>query len=275
MSLTVCNDIIRKSGISVQDIGLIVVASYSQDYLFPPMSAKLHKDLNASKKCQTFDINTNCTGLVTGMTLAAERMKSDSNIRYAIVIGVEVLSRFTNLEDQDTAIFFSDGASGVLLGQVGKEYGLVKSSFLTDSSTYESVRLRGGGSSFPGTTELYEPAVRYIEQNGLATWKQAVTNLPIVIDDVLKASNLPIDKIDFFVFHQANSNLIHYVLKKMKVPVEKNYNNVEEIGNTGAASIGIAMSEANEKGLIKPGSYLLMAAVGAGFNFGANIWRME
>ena len=81
--------------------------------------------------------------------------------------------------------------------------------------------------------------------------------------------------IDFFIFHQANSNLIDYILKKLKIPLNRTYNNVEEIGNTGSASIGIALSEANQSGLIKSNSYLLLAGVGAGFNFGANLWKIE
>ncbi len=275
MSLIACKNIIESTGIPVEEIGLIIVASFSQDYLFPPLSAKIHKDLVASKDCQIFDINTNCTGLVTATTLAVERMQSNQNIKYALVIGVEILSRFTNSNDRDTAIFFSDGASALLLGKVNKGYGLITSKFTTDSSTYESVRMRGGGSTHARFNRPYSADIDYMEQNGLATWKQAVTNLPGVITSVVKQANLSITDIDFVVFHQANNNLINYILKKLKIPVNRTYNNVEEIGNTGAASIGIALSEAYQSGLIKSNSYLLLAGVGAGFNFGANLWKIE
>ena len=275
MSLIACEEIIKKTGIPVEEIGLIIVASFSQDYLFPPMSAKIHKDLGATKDCQIFDINTNCTGLVTATTLAAERMQSNPNIKYTLVVGVEILSRFTNSTDKDTAIFFSDGASAVLLGRVDKGYGLVTSKFTTDSSTYESVRLRGGGSTHARYNRPYSTGIDYMEQNGLATWKQAVTNLPGVITSVVKQAGILVNDVDFIIFHQANNNLINYILKKLKIPVNKTYNNVEEIGNTGSASIGIALSEAFQSGLIKSNSYLLLAGVGAGFNFGANLWKMQ
>lgn len=274
MSVIVGKNVLAKTGIPVEEIGLIIVASFSQDYLFPPMSAKIHKDLGASKDCQILDINTNCTGLVTASTLAAERMQSNKNIKYALVVGVEILSRFTNSTDRDTAIFFSDGASAVLLGRVKKGYGLITSKFTTDSSTYESVRMRGGGSTHAKFNRPYSVDIDYMEQNGLATWKQAVTNLPGVITSVVKQAGLSISDIDFFVFHQANNNLINYILKKLKIPEDRTYNNVEEIGNTGAASIGIALSEAYQLGLIKSDSYLLLAGVGAGFNFGANLWKI-
>lgn len=275
MAIDVAKKLIEENKINPDEIGLIIIASFSQDYLFPPMSAKIHSAIGASKDCQIIDINTNCVGLVTASTIAAEKMTLNDKIKYSLVIGVEVLSRFTNLEDKETAVFFSDGASGMLMGKVKEGYGFINSKFATDSSTYESVRMRGGGSKYPANKHLIDNAVNYIEQNGLATWKQAVTNLPYVIKELIKDSDIEIEGVDFFIFHQANSFLINYILGKLKIPKDKTYTNVEEIGNTGAASIGIALSEAFAKGLIKSGSIVLIAGVGAGFNFGANLWKIS
>lgn len=272
LSIDVCRELITKTGVSISEVGLIIVASFSQDYLFPPLSAKIHSDLGASKQCQVIDINTNCTGLVTALTTASERMLLDDSIKYSIVIGVEVLSRFTNPNDPDTAIFFSDGASAILLSKVNAGTGYIASKFLTDSSTYESVRMRGGGSSFPVLT-ANPGTTLFIEQNGLATWKQAVTNLPVVINLLLTKTGLKVSDIDFVIFHQANHFLINYIMLKMKIPVERTYMNVEEYGNTGSASIGIAFSEAYAKGLIRPGNKVIIAGVGAGFNFGACLFK--
>lgn len=275
MSLNACNDVLLKAGITGEDLGLIMVASFSQDYLFPPLSAKIHSKLGATKDCQILDINTNCTGFVTATTIAVERMKANPKIKYSLIIGVEVLTRFTNPADKDTAIFFSDGAAAILLGRVPQHAGYINAAFRTDTSTYESVRLRGGGSTYSKPYRNFLPEIDFIEQNGLATWKQAVANLPVVINSVIAESNISIADVDFFVFHQANDNLISYILKKLRIPEDRTYNNVKEIGNTGAASIGIALSEAFDKGLIKPGSFLVLAGVGAGFNFGANLWKMQ
>jgi 3-oxoacyl-[acyl-carrier-protein] synthase III len=273
MAIEACNKLILKSGINALDIGLIVLASFSQDYLFPPLSAKIHLELGLKKECQIIDINTACAGMVTGLSIAAEKMKFDPTIKNALVIGVEILSRFTDKTDKDTSIFFSDGASAVLLGQVKSSYGYLNSAFRTDSSTYESVRMRGGGSSFPVNSTRIDTKALYIEQNGLATWKQAVTNFPVVINSLLIKSNIQLKDVDFFIFHQANGFLIDYLMKKMKVPLDKTYTNVEEIGNTGSASIGIALSEAFEKGLIKKNNLLVIAGLGAGFNFGACLFK--
>jgi 3-oxoacyl-[acyl-carrier-protein] synthase-3 len=263
---------ITKCNIQPEDIGLIVVATFSPDYMFPPVSAKIQKNLKATN-AQIIDINTNCTGFVTALTVASDRMKVDETVKYAVVIGAELHTRFINPKDKETAIFFSDGAGVAILGQVDEGVGVIKSSFKTDSSTYESVRYRGGGSSYPYRNREFDESIDFIEMNGLATWKQAIINLPLVIKDVCKKADLNVEDIDFCIFHQANLNLIQYVMGKLKIPIEKTYTNVDEIGNTGSASIGIALSEAMDKGLIKKGNYVLLAGVGAGFNFGASIWK--
>ena len=275
MAFAAAKNVINKNDIDVKDIGLVIVASFSQDYLFPPLSSKIHSLLGLGKECQILDVNTNCVGLVTAITIASERMQNDRSIKVGLVIGVELLSKFTNMADRDTAIFFSDGASALLLGEVESNFGYIGAKFLTDSSTYESVRMRGGGSSYPANKEITEEKALFVEQNGLATWKQAITNLPIVINKLIEKEGKSIDEIDFFIFHQANSFLIDYVLKKLKIPLNKTYMNVEEIGNTGSASIGIALSEAYEQGLIKNNSNIVLAGVGAGFNFGACIFKIQ
>lgn len=272
MATKAAQKIIAEKNLDVTEIGLIIVATFSPDYMFPPVSAKIQKILGAVN-AQIVDINTNCTGFVTALTMASDRMLVDPTVKYALVIGVELHTRFINPKDKEVAIFFSDGAGAALLGQVEKGSGIINSSFLTDASTYEAVRYRGGGSSYPLVNRVFSPEVDYIEMNGLATWKQAITNLPKVIKAVLAKANMDISEIDFCIFHQANLNLIQYVMTKLKVPLDKTYTNVEEIGNTGSASVGIALSEAMQKGFIKPGQTVLFAGVGAGFNFGASIWK--
>jgi 3-oxoacyl-[acyl-carrier-protein] synthase-3 len=272
MATIAAKKMLDKFNISPDKISLIVTATFSPDYMFPPVSAKIQLNLQA-KNAQIIDVNTNCTGFVTALTIASDRMRIDDTYEYALVIGVELHTRFINPQDKETAIFFSDGAGVALLGKVKKGLGIINSNFHTDSSTYESVRFRGGGSSYPFLNRLFTPEIDYIEMNGLATWKQAITNLPKVIKDLLLKSDLKMEEIDFCIFHQANLNLIQYIMAKLKIPLDKTYTNVEEIGNTGSASIGIALSEAIELSKVKSGQKVLLAGVGAGFNFGASIWQ--
>jgi 3-oxoacyl-[acyl-carrier-protein] synthase-3 len=223
--------------------------------MLPPLSARIHKAIKASRDCQIIDINTNCVGLITGTTMAVERMNGNQGIKFAMVIGTEVLSKYVDKTDKFTAPFFSDGASGVLLGRVPQPFGLLASSFCTDSSVYEEVKLERGG---------------MIYQNGRATWTQAITHLPYVMKSLVLDD---LAGVDFFIFHQANKVLIDYIMDKHNIPHEKTYTNVEDIGNTGAASIGIALDYVRRQGLIKHNALIMLAGVGAGFNFGANLWR--
>ena len=263
---------IKMAGINKGEIGLIIGCTFSHDYQFPPLSAKVQKEIKASN-AQVFDVLANCSGFLTGLTIAADRMLIDNTIKYALVIGVELQSRFVERKNAGTAIFLSDGAGAAILGRVPKDKGIISSYFHTDTSTYESVRLRGGGSSFPGIGRKITPEIDYIEMNGFATGMQAIINLPISIRKVCDKAHIPVEEIDLFLFHQANLNLIYYILKGLKIDAKKTYTNIEKIGNTGSASLAIVLSEAVQKNIVKENQYVLMTAVGAGFIFGSSIWK--
>jgi len=258
--------------ISADEIDLIVVCTFSGDYIFPPVSAKVQALLKAPN-AQIFDLQANCAGFVTGLTAASDRMLVDPTVRSALVIGVEINSRYINRSDVNSAIYMSDGAGAAVLTRAEEGKGIMASAFFTDSSNYEAVRMRGGGSSFNLKERKWDPSVDYMEMNGIATWKQAITHLPTVIRKACSKSGVDPKEIDFLIFHQANLNMIEYVVRKMGFGLEKTFTNVQEIGNTGAASVGIALSEAVSKGLLKSDQLVVLAAVGAGFNFGASVWR--
>jgi 3-oxoacyl-[acyl-carrier-protein] synthase III len=260
------------AGVEPAQVDIVIACTFSGDYIFPPLSAKLHQDLGM-KGAQVFDLQANCSGVIAGLTAASDRMFRDSSVRYALVVGVELCSRYVDRTDVNTAIYLSDGAGAIVLGRCAADRGVLASAFFTDSSNYESVRMRGGGSSFPLNGRAYDRAIDAMEMNGLATWKQAITHLPAVVRRACeKAGTLPKD-VDLFVFHQANLRLIEYIVRKMGVGPDRSYTNVQDIGNTGSASVAIALSEAVQGGHVKPGSLLVLAAVGAGFNFGASVWR--
>jgi 3-oxoacyl-[acyl-carrier-protein] synthase-3 len=260
------------AGIPADEVDLIVVCTFSGDYIFPPVSAKVQMLLKAPH-AQIFDVQANCAGFVTGLTVASDRMLVDPTVRNALVIGVELNSRYINRADVSSAIYMSDGAGAAVLTRTEVGKGIMASAFHTDSSNFEAVRMRGGGSSFGSKDRAWDPSVDYMEMNGIATWKQAITHLPTVIRKACAKSGIDPKEVEFLVFHQANLNMIEYVVRKMGYGMEKTFTNVQEIGNTGAASVGIALSEAVSKGLMKDGQLVVLAAVGAGFNFGASVWR--
>jgi 3-oxoacyl-[acyl-carrier-protein] synthase III len=275
LSLTAARGALQAAGIAPEELGIIIVCTFSGDYLYPPVSAKLHRDLGA-KGAQVFDIQANCAGFVTALTAASDRMFLDPEVRYALIVGTEILSPYVDWSDIETAIYFSDGAGAAVLGRVAAGRGIQASAFTTDTANYESVRLRGGGSRFPyalGCADKSgERSLGYMEMNGLATWKQAVTHLPTTVRRACEKAGVAPADVDHFIFHQANLHIIEYTMQKMRIPVQRSFTNVQEIGNTGAASIPIALSEAVRAGIIGAGQKVVMAGVGAGFNFGASVW---
>jgi 3-oxoacyl-[acyl-carrier-protein] synthase-3 len=258
--------------IGADEVDLIIGCTFSGDYIFPPLSAKVQMELKAAS-AQIFDVQANCTGFVTGLTIASDRMKIDPSVRYALVIGVEFLSRYIDRTDVNTAIYLSDGAGAAVLSRTEPELGIKASAFHTDSSNYEAVRMRGGGSRFPLQGRSFDPAIDLMEMNGIATWKQAITHLPKVIRKACEKSGVELLSVDFLLFHQANLRLIEYIVRKLGFELSKTYTTVQLVGNTGSASLAIAMSEAVGKSLLKNGDLVVLAAVGAGFNFGASVWR--
>lgn len=264
---------IEMAGIGADQVDLIIACTFSGDYIYPPLSAKVQMELKAAN-AQIFDLQANCTGFVTGLTVASDRMKVDPSVRNAVVIGVEFLSRYIDRNDVNTAIYLSDGAGAAVLSRSDDAAdGIQSSAFHTDSSNFESVRMRGGGSSFPLKGREFDPAVDLMEMNGIATWKQAITHLPRVIRKACEKSAVELASVDFLLFHQANLRMIEYIVRKMGFDLSKTFTNVARVGNTGSASLAIAMSEAVQKNLLKDGDTVVLAAVGAGFNFGASVWR--
>lgn len=262
------------AGVSADEVDLIIACTFSGDYIFPPLSAKVQLDIKA-RNAQIFDLQANCTGFVTGLSVAADRMKLDDGVRYAVVVGVEFCTRYIDRKDVNTAIYLSDGAGAAVLGRREPGRGILASAYHTDSSNYEAVRMRGGGSSFPMHQRDFEPSVDLMEMNGIATWKQAITHLPPTIRHACAKAGIETRHLDFLVFHQANFRLIEYIMKKMDIDPTKTYTNVEEIGNTGSASLAIALSEAVQKGCIQSGDRVALAAVGAGFNFASSVWLWD
>ncbi|MET0518440.1 MAG: ketoacyl-ACP synthase III [Burkholderiaceae bacterium] len=271
-SVAAARQALEMAGIAPEQLGMIICCTFSGDYQFPPLSAKVAQQLGAPN-AQTYDLQANCSGFVAGLTSASDRMRVDPSVGHALVIGVEFCSRYIDRTDANTAIYLSDGAGAAVLGPVAAGQGIQASAFHTDPSNYEAVRLRGGGAGFANNGRPFDAAVDLMEMNGIATWKQAITHLPPTIRKACAKAELDVKALDFMVFHQANLRLIEYLVRKMGLGMDKTYTNVAEIGNSGSASLAIALSEAQRAGHLKAGDRVALAGVGAGFNFAASVWR--
>jgi 3-oxoacyl-[acyl-carrier-protein] synthase-3 len=268
MSAHAANQALEAAGITASDLGLILGCSFTGDYRYPAMACKVHSLIGANKAA-AFDVMANCTGFQVGMTVASDRMRVDPSVKYSLVLGTALQSRFINWKDPNSAIFFGDGAGAAVLGPVPKGYGVLGSEIFTHSKAYESVRLRGGGSSFPAPTESADEQTRFYEINGMEVWKQVVQYQPLVIQKLLEKIGKKTEDVDFFIFHQANLRLIEFLMAKLKLPMSKTFINVTRYGNTADASIAIALDDAVRAGQIGKGSLVILSGVGAGFTFGA------
>lgn len=268
MSVECANQALENANVIPEKIGLIICCTFTGDYVYPALACKV-QELIGAKNAGSFDLMANCTSFQVGLTVASDRMKSDSTIGYALVIGVALQSRFINWSDPESAIYFSDGAGAAVLGPVPSGYGVLASDLFTNSRVFDAVRLRGGGSSYPLRQENINNGLQYYEMNGMEVWKQVVQFQPKVIKRVLEKIGKTASDVDFFIFHQANRNLINFLMRRLNQPLEKTLINVDEIGNTADASLAIALHDAVVTNKIKRGDLVIITGVGAGFTFGA------
>lgn len=268
----IAHQAMEMAGVLPNQIGLIIVCSFTGDYIFPAMACKVQELIKASN-AGAFDLMANCTGFQVGLGVASDRMKCDHTIKYALVIGTALQSRYIDWSDPNSAVYFGDGAGAVVIGSVPAGYGVLASEVSSNGKVFEAVRMRGGGSSFPMRDNNVNEGLQFYEINGLQVWMQVVQYQPLAIESSLAKVGKKVADVDFFIFHQANLRLIEYLMGKLKQPMSKTFNNVASIGNTADASMAIALCDAMQAGCIKRDQLVVISGVGAGFTFGSTVLR--
>jgi 3-oxoacyl-[acyl-carrier-protein] synthase-3 len=272
MAAKAARDAISMAGIAPEDLGLIITCSFTGDYVYPAVSCKIQELLGA-KNAGAFDVMANCTGFQVGLSIASDRMMFDPAIKYVLVIGVALQSRFINWSDSSSAIYFGDGAGAAVLKRVPAGYGFLAHEITTNGKAFEAVRMRGGGSSFPLRKENIDQGLQFYELNGIEVWKQVIQFQPKAIAKSLEKINKTTGDVDFFILHQANLRLIEYLMAKMRQPMTKTIVNMMEYGNTADASIAIALCDAVSGAKLKRDDLVVISGVGAGFIFGSSVLK--
>jgi 3-oxoacyl-[acyl-carrier-protein] synthase-3 len=272
MSVQAARKAIEMAQILPEQVGQVICCTFAGDYVFPAMACKVQEEVGA-KDAGSFDIMANCTGFQVGLGVLSDRMYCDPTVKYGIVTGTAVQSRYLSWDNPELAMYFGDGAGAAVLGQVPEGYGILANAVFTNGKVFEAVRLRGGGSSYPLRADNIEQGLQYYEMDGMEVWKQVIQNQPKVIRQVLAKIGKTIEDVDFFIFHQANLKLIEYMMARMKQPMSKTHTTVEKYGNTADASLAITLSEAVANGQIKHDQLIVISGVGAGFTFGATVIR--
>ena len=171
ISISAAQKAINNSGINSSQIGLIICATFTGDYIFPSLAIKIQHSIGASN-AGAFDVMANCTGFQIALTIASNYMKNDSSIEYALVIGTALQSRYLDWSNINSSMYFGDGSGAVVLKKVERGYGIISTHINSNGHAYDSARLRGGGVQFPITNKNVNDGLQFIEINGYDVWRQ-------------------------------------------------------------------------------------------------------
>ncbi len=253
------------AGITADEVDLIIVATCSPDSLIPNTASRVQQNLGVPAAA-AFDLNAACTGFVYGLETATKLIQS-GNYRNAIVIGAERLSFFIDWTERDTAVLFGDGAGAAVLTRTEQQVGLQDAQIGCDAKGRDILAVPKFGTSM----ERFAADNGYFEFDfiGKEIFKRAVKGMGAAANTVLSRSNLTKDDIDVVIPHQANIRIIQTLCDLSGIDQEKAFVNIQNYGNTSAATVPIALCEALEQGKIKPNDDLLLAAFGAGLTWGA------
>jgi 3-oxoacyl-[acyl-carrier-protein] synthase-3 len=261
---------LETANLSPKEIELIIVATITPEMVFPSTASFVQRALQA-KKAWVFDLAAACSGFLYGMSIVQQFIES-GRIKNALVIGAETLTKITDWTDRSSCILFGDGAGAMVLerNRDGQK-GILYSTMHSDGDRWEALNCKAYGSRYPVGKELDDPKKIYMQINGREVYQQAIRRITETVNDCLRVCNLSTDDISMLVSHQMNARIIESAAKRLKFPAEKVFININEYGNTSAASVPIAFDECVRKGKIKRGDIVLLVAFGAGLTWGANV----
>ncbi len=257
---------LKSANLAPADVDLIIVATVTPDMCFPSVACLLQNAI-AARKAACFDVSAACAGFVYALT-AAQQFIAAGMYKNALVVGTEVMSSVTDWKDRNTCVLFGDGAGAVVLGEVPSG-GILASYLGSDGSKADILQVPAGGSRKPASVHTIEARQHYVKMQGNELFKLAVTIMADAAQVALKKAGLECSDIDLVIPHQANIRIIMAMAKKLNLPQEKIFLNIERYGNMSSASTVTALCEAVQAGRIRKGDIVLLDAFGAGLVWGA------
>ena len=273
MSIACSTRALERAGVAPTDVDLVLVASSSPDYLTPPVSSQVQEGIGATR-AGAMQLTVGCTGFVYAL-VTAQQFISTGACRTVLVVGAELTSRWMNYNDRSTCVLFGDGAGAVVVEATEADgCGLRGHVLGSDGSGAEHLIIPVGGVAQPTTKETLEQDLGGLRMNGREVFKFATRVLGTSLQQALDKAQLTVDDIDLLVPHQANARIIDLAAREAGLPPEKVVMNVDRYGNTSAASVPLALSEAFDAGRVAPGDTLALVAFGAGLTWAAAIYQM-
>jgi 3-oxoacyl-[acyl-carrier-protein] synthase-3 len=256
--------LLENSKIKAEEIDMIVVATTTPDLTFPATATALQAKIGA-KNAFAFDIQAVCSGFVFALNCADNFIKS-GQVKNALVVGADILSRIVDWNDRNTCVLFGDGAGAVLLEATNDENSGILSCNLHSDGTLNNILKTSGGPAL-------DQKAGFIEMAGKEVFKHAVEKMSNSVLSALEAANLTISDVDLLIPHQANLRILNAVANRLKLPAEKVIITVPDHANTSAASIPLALDSANKDGKIKKGDILVLEALGGGLTWGSVVLK--
>ncbi len=250
------------AGLEATDLDYILVATCTPDRFIPAMACHLQAKLGAVNAAAT-DTNAGCTGFIYGLNLAAGLIATGS-ARRILLLGSERLTPYLDLNNRDTAVLFGDGSGAVIIEASETDEGIQSINVGSDGNLADALTIEGAGSSW-----MDIPSPVQVVMDGREVFRNAVVGMVAAADKALADAGWSIDDVDLLIPHQANIRIIDATTKRLGIDPDKVYTNIDAYGNTSAATIPIALSEAIDKGRLKPGAKLVLVAFGAGLTWGA------
>ena len=257
---------LKSAHLDPKHLELLIVATTTPDMLFPSTACLVQQRLGA-KSAVCFDLSAACSGSIFAM-ITAQQYLLTGRYRNALVIGAEVLSSFIDWTDRSTCILFGDGAGACVLAPV-KRGGILATDMGSDGAAADLLYMPGGGSKYPPSHSSVDQRMHFLRMNGGEIFKLAVRRMADSAKRVVKEAKLKPEHVECFIPHQANTRIIEAVAKWADLPLEKVYMNLQRYGNTSAASNLMALYEAVNEGVVKPGDHIVMVAFGAGLTWGS------
>ena len=261
---------LKNGKINASEIDLILLATITPDQ--PTPSTACHVQRMLGSNAPAMDLGAACSGFMYALVTGMQFIKTGTYQR-VLIIGADLMSRTVNPADTKTFPLFGDGAGAVVIGPGGEEQGFISYTLGADGHGAELLEQPAGGTRCPATVETLAKNLQYLQMDGRSVFKWAIRTLSDSVNQVLDAASLPADEIDLTIFHQANIRIIDAAANDLGLPADKVFVNLDKYGNTSAASIPLALAEAVEQRLVRPGQNLLISGFGAGLAWGAGVWR--
>ena len=264
---------LSEAELSPQDLDAIILCTVTPDTYMPAGAVYLQRALGVNRAA-SFDLSAACTGFIYGLTVGSSLVRSEV-YRNVLVVGAETLSRIVDFKDRNTCILFGDGAGAAIVSRAdpGNASRVVDGYLCADGTGADLIEMPGGGSRMPTTHDTVEARRHYLRMQGKEVFKFATKSLVELIETALERNRLLPEDLALIIPHQVNSRIIEAALKKVAIPEEKMFLNLERYGNTSAASVPIALHEAVAAGRVRRGDLVLLVAFGAGLTWGYTLIR--